>query len=134
MTGLRRSAVLSNRLFILFAVLTASVVETRLPAAAASLSRPLSHQLELTPQQSEQARDRIVLAQMSVNYCEVSTRDGDGVNLRSGPSVNAQVIAKLPDGLRVRFNTGDRSGMWAEITTPNRRIGWVATSYLYCDY
>lgn len=61
----------------------------------------------------------------------IRTQDDNGyVNLRESPSANASILGTLNNGTEVLFNIFDRSGQWAEITTPWRSLGWVSKQFL----
>ncbi|MBD3174386.1 MAG: SH3 domain-containing protein [Armatimonadia bacterium] len=51
--------------------------------------------------------------------------DGDGVRLRSQPSLESSVLGKLHRGDEVRIRSAD--GQWREVWVPkSRQVGWVA--------
>ncbi len=53
---------------------------------------------------------------------------GEGVNLRTGPSRNSDILGQLPQGLVVRMLLTD--GEWSAIVPPPGTGGWVFRSYL----
>jgi hypothetical protein len=82
-------------------------------------------------------------------YAEVTTVDGDALNIRSSP--NGRVIGAVPDGWEVVTLGQDASGNWVRITShfgeteeigfisaPYFRDGWVSAAFLrnlgrFCD-
>jgi len=51
-----------------------------------------------------------------------------GVNVRSGPSTNFNIVASLTNGTRV--NVIDQASDWYEITLDGNRTGWVRSDFL----
>lgn len=48
--------------------------------------------------------------------------------MKEKPSAFSKVTAKLPEGTRVE--TGEASGTWVAVTTPDQQSGWVAAKSL----
>ncbi|MEP7214648.1 MAG: hypothetical protein ABI782_00255 [Anaerolineaceae bacterium] len=73
---------------------------------------------------------------VSTQFIAIWTRikgDGDCVNLRSAPSITAQVLDCLGDGAivntgKARSNDGTR--FWQSVTGPSGQQGWIADEFL----
>lgn len=101
---------------------------------------PAGNQLAQACPQPDQTRD---------SYAEVTTIEGDALNIRSSP--NGPVIGAVPDGWQVVTLGQDSSGNWVRITShfgdvgefgfasaPYFRDGWVSAAFLrnlgrFCD-
>jgi eukaryotic-like serine/threonine-protein kinase len=59
-----------------------------------------------------------------------STAPTEGLRLRQNPTLEATVIALLPDGTAVTLHELSQDGQWARVTT-DRAEGWVSAQYLY---
>jgi uncharacterized protein YraI len=63
----------------------------------------------------------------------VVSADGDNLNLRAGPGINEEIVAKLPDGTPVTITSAEpvrASGRdWVSVST-GLGDGWVAAQYL----
>ena len=63
---------------------------------------------------------------------QMATVTGDGVRVRSAPSLNASIIKKVNRGKRVAL---DRSRTWANgfvaVIVDGRTYGYIASEYLY---
>lgn len=58
------------------------------------------------------------------------TAPTDGLRLRQSPTLEAAVVALLPDGTAVTLYELSADGEWARIAT-DQEEGWVSTQYLY---
>lgn len=54
---------------------------------------------------------------------------GSGLNLRSGPSTGASVVALEPDGTVLTVVGGQQNG-WLNVQDPSGRTGWVYSGYV----
>ncbi|WP_144460903.1 SH3 domain-containing protein [Siminovitchia fortis] len=70
---------------------------------------------------SEEAKDQT----NQIKY--VAVNPGSNLNMRSGPSATAAIIAKLANGTAVTYHS--ESGGWAKVTA-NGKTGYVSTTYL----
>jgi Bacterial SH3 domain len=86
----------------------------------------------MTASQAASAKETLQVAQMVQIYCTIAGNPGGiGVNVYDAPS--GGYITRLPNDETVAFNSGDRSGDWAEVTDSNGTTGWVETQHLSCD-
>lgn len=63
----------------------------------------------------------------------VVTSDGDGLNLRSNPGIDATVLETLADGTVATITDGPTSADdvdWYEVSIDERRAGWVSGEFL----
>ncbi|MEL7435101.1 MAG: SH3 domain-containing protein, partial [Chloroflexota bacterium] len=51
----------------------------------------------------------------------------DGVNLRTDPNTDSDIIATLEEGAEVQIFGDDGSGTWTQVLTNDGDVGWVAT-------
>ena len=84
---------------------------------------PQSEVPEADDEPSEQAEDEPVLPEEEK---EIATVNGNSVNFRSGPSVEAEVIAKLDDGTEIELIATENG--WCEIIFDGQ------TGYISADY
>jgi len=59
---------------------------------------------------------------------QIQTRDGDSLNLRSGPTLNASVIRAIPNGAYLSY-VGE-VGRWTEVEMGDGVVGYVASDYV----
>ncbi|OOM82311.1 bacterial SH3 domain protein [Clostridium puniceum] len=64
----------------------------------------------------------------------VSTRDGNGVNLRASRSTSSKVLAKLPDGTKVKLLSDVVSGWYKVRVVNSGTVGYISASYLVDKY
>jgi hypothetical protein len=82
--------------------------------------------------QVSQPQTPFLVSQMTQSYCTTyGTEGGIGVSLYDSP--NGSIISRFQDGTPIAFNIGDRSGMWAEVTSSDGTTGWVETQWLSCE-
>ncbi len=68
-----------------------------------------------------------------VLYYAVGATDGEGVNVRREPRLDAQRITALRDGVVVQLtgrNAEADGFVWLEVVTPSGLVGWIADSFL----
>jgi SH3-like domain-containing protein len=59
--------------------------------------------------------------------------DGEGVNLRTAPSVSARLIKTLPEGLVVQAQGDPRQNegrTWRNVREPEGASGWLAAEFV----
>ena len=94
----------------------------------------VSSSIPIASSQATPFQKSVLMAQANQcvsSFYTVRTQNGDALNVRHSPSMNAKVVGKLPYGTEVVVNLRDRSGQWAEVNTPKgMKSGWVAMRYL----
>jgi len=64
----------------------------------------------------------------AVREMVVTVSNNAGVNVRSGPSTNFEIISSLTNGTRV--NVISEASGWHEVTLDGNRTGWVSSDFL----
>lgn len=59
---------------------------------------------------------------------QIQTMDGDSLNLRSGPTLEAGVITAIPNGTYLTY-VGE-VGRWTQVQTGSGVVGYVASDYV----
>ncbi|MDS0526673.1 SH3 domain-containing protein [Clostridium sp. SHJSY1] len=69
-----------------------------------------------------------LIKSLAQEYGWICTHDGVGVNLRASKSTSSKVLAKIPEGTKVKLLSGVVSG-WYKVQY-NGQIGYVSASYV----
>jgi uncharacterized hydrophobic protein (TIGR00271 family) len=105
---------------------------TPIPTTTATFTPTPTASRTTTPTSTATATSTRFPTATAVAYAVVGATGGQGAYFRLAPGLKA-AIAALPDGTLVQLTgaQNDADGyLWAQIITPDGRVGWIATNYL----